>query len=123
MMKTASLTFTPQNIKNYVWLFKLTLSLAISLFLVQEAVQAKGLRDDTTCIVIDILPQEKPPPPPVPAPKKQVKGVLKNMFRRKSPESSSNTDREYVEPDVLEELFEEGSAMLSERCAVKGHIS
>lgn len=123
MMKTASLTFTPQNIKNYVWLFKLTLSLAISLFLVQEAVQAKGLRDDTTCIVIDILPQEKPPPPPVPAPKKQVKGVLKNMFRRKSPESSSNTDREYVEPDVVEELFEEGSAMLSERCAVKGHIS
>lgn len=123
MMKTASLTFTPQNIKIYVWLFKLTLSLAISPFLVQEAVQAKGLRDDTTCIVIDILPQEKPPPPPVPAPKKQVKGVLKNMFRRKSPESSSNTDREYVEPDVVEELFEEGSAMLSERCAVKGHIS
>lgn len=123
MMKTASLTFTPQNTKIYVWLFKLTLSLAISLFLVQEAVQAKGLRDDTTCIVIDILPQEKPPPPPVPAPKKQVKGVLKNMFRRKSPESSSNTDREYVEPDVVEELFEEGSAMLSERCAVKGHIS
>lgn len=123
MMKTASLTFTPQNTKIYVWLFKLTLSLAISLFLVQEAVQAKGLRDDTTCIVIDILPQEKPPPPAVPAPKKQVKGVLKNMFRRKSPESSSNTDREYVEPDVVEELFEEGSAMLSERCAVKGHIS
>lgn len=123
MMKTASLTFTPQNTKIYVWLFKLTLSLAISLFLVQEAVQAKGLRDDTTCIVIDILPQEKPPPPPVPAPKKQVKGVLKNMFRRKSPESSSNTDREYVEPDVVEELCEEGSAMLSERCAVKGHIS
>lgn len=123
MMKTASLTFTPQNTKIYVWLFKLTLSLAKSLFLVQEAVQAKGLRDDTTCIVIDILPQEKPPPPAVPAPKKQVKGVLKNMFRRKSPESSSNTDREYVEPDVVEELFEEGSAMLSERCAVKGHIS
>lgn len=122
MMKTASLTFTPQNIKIYVWLFKL-ISLAIYLFLVQDAVQAKGLRDDTTCIVIDILPQEKPPPPPVPAPKKQVKGVLKNMFRRKSPESSSNTDREYVEPDVVEELFEEGSAMLSERCAVKGHIS
>lgn len=124
MMKTASPTFTLQHINIYIWVFKHTLSLAISLFLVQEAVQAKGLRDDTTCIVIDILPQEKPPPPPpVPAPKKQVKGVLKNMFRRKSPESSSNTDREYVEPDVVEELFEEGSAMLSERYAVKGHIS
>lgn len=87
--------------------------------IVKEAVQAKGLRDDTTCIVIDILPQEKPPPPAVPAPKKQVKGVLKNMFRRKSPESSSNTDREYVEPDVVEELCEEGSAMLSERLDTK----
>lgn len=80
----------------------------------QEALHAKGLRDDTTCIVIDILPQEKPPAP-VPQQKKQVKGVLKSMFRRKSSESTSTADKEYVEPDVVEELFEEGSAMLSER--------
>lgn len=80
----------------------------------QESVLAKGLRDDTTCIVVDILPQEKPPPP-VPHPKKQVKGVFKSMFRRKSHESSSHHDHKYTEPDVLEEMFEEGSAMLSER--------
>jgi hypothetical protein len=37
------------------------------------------------------------------------------MFRKRSPESSSQIDKEYLEPDVVEELFEEGSAMLSER--------
>ncbi|XP_044476114.1 probable protein phosphatase 2C 12 isoform X2 [Mangifera indica] len=82
--------------------------------IVKEAVHAKGLRDDTTCIVVDILPQEKPAAPAA-QPKKQVKGVLKSMFRRKYPESASTAEKEYVEPDVVEELFEEGSAMLSER--------
>ncbi|XP_031271439.1 probable protein phosphatase 2C 12 [Pistacia vera] len=86
--------------------------------IVKEALHAKGLRDDTTCIVIDMLPQEKPAAP-VPQPKKQVKGVLKSMFRRKSSESTSTVDKEYVEPDVVEELFEEGSAMLSERLDTK----
>jgi hypothetical protein len=80
----------------------------------QESLQAKGLRDDTTCIVIDILPQEKPAAP-LPPPKKQGKGVFKSMFRKKSSESSSYVDKEYIEPDVVEEMFEEGSAMLSER--------
>ena len=75
---------------------------------------AKGLRDDTTCIVIDILPQEKPAAP-LPPPKKQGKGVFKSMFRKKSTESTSCMEKEYVEPDMVEELFEEGSAMLSER--------
>jgi len=37
------------------------------------------------------------------------------MFRKKSSESSSCNDKDYVEPDVVEELYEEGSAMLSER--------
>ena len=81
-------------------------------FYLQEAIEAKGLRDDTTCIVVDILPQEKPPAP-VPQPKK--KGIIKSMFRKKSSESSSYYDKDYLEPDVVEELYEEGSAMLSER--------
>ena len=74
----------------------------------------KGLRDDTTCIVIDIVPPEKPAAP-LPPPKKLGRGVFKSMFRRKSSESSSQIDKEYLEPDVVEELYEEGSAMLSER--------
>ncbi|CAL0322450.1 unnamed protein product [Lupinus luteus] len=85
--------------------------------IVKEAVQAKGLRDDTTCIVVDILPQEKPPTS-VPHTKKPVKVMLKSMFRKKSSDSSF-IDKEYLEADVVEELFEEGSAMLSERLDTK----
>lgn len=83
-------------------------------FFLQEALQAKGLRDDTTCIVVDILPQEKPPTS-VPTQKRPVKGMLKAIFRKKSSESSSYVEKEYMEPDVVQELYEEGSAMLSER--------
>lgn len=86
----------------------------LSLFFLQESVQAKGLRDDTTCIVIDILPLEKPPTS-VPTQKKPVKGMLKSIFRKKSSESSTFIEKEYLEPDVVQELYEEGSAMLSER--------
>lgn len=85
------------------------------LFDFQDAVGHKGLRDDTTCIVIDILPHEKLPVP-LPQQKKQGKGVLfKSMFRKKPCDSSSNVEKEYIEPDMVEELFEEGSASLSER--------
>ncbi|EOY14511.1 Phosphatase 2C family protein isoform 2 [Theobroma cacao] len=86
--------------------------------IVKEALQAKGLRDDTTCIVVDILPQEKPAVP-LPPPKRPGKGMFKAMFRKKPSESSSQVDKEYMEPDVVEELFEEGSAMLSERLDTK----
>lgn len=86
--------------------------------IVKEAVQVKGIRDDTTCIVVDILPPEKITPP-LPPPKKHGKGVFKSMFRRKSSDSSSQVDRDFVEPDVVEELFEERSAMLSERLETK----
>ncbi|KAJ4896533.1 putative protein phosphatase 2C 12 [Raphanus sativus] len=86
--------------------------------IVKEAVGKKGIRDDTTCIVVDILPSEKPAAS-VPPPKKQGKRMLKSMFKRKSSDSSSNIEKEYAEPDLLEELFEEGSAMLSERLYTK----
>ncbi|CAN1323768.1 Probable protein phosphatase 2C 12 [Linum perenne] len=90
--------------------------------IVKEAVHPKGIRDDTTCIVVDILPMEKPVAPH-PAPRKQVKGVLRSMFRKKSSESSSHTEKEYTVPDVVEEMFEEGSAMLSERLETKYPLS
>ena len=41
--------------------------------------------------------------------------MFKAIFRKKSSESSSYIDKEYVEPDIVRELYEEGSAMLSER--------
>ncbi|XP_022636701.1 probable protein phosphatase 2C 12 isoform X1 [Vigna radiata var. radiata] len=86
--------------------------------IVKEAVHAKGLRDDTTCIVIDVYPQEKPPTSGT-TQKKPVKGRLKSIFRKKSSESSSYIDKQYLEPDVVRELYEEGSAMLSERLETK----
>ncbi|KAI3684737.1 hypothetical protein L6452_33962 [Arctium lappa] len=87
---------------------------------VKEAVQPKGLRDDTTCMVVDILPADKTNPP-VPHPKKMTKGVLKvkGIFRKKSSGSTSQIEDEYLEPDVVEEMVEEGSAMLSERLDTK----
>lgn len=82
--------------------------------IVKEAVQFKGLRDDTTCIVVDILPIEKPAPPQLP--KKQGKGVFKNIFKkRSSSESSSIVDGDDIEADYVEEIFEDGSAILSQR--------
>ncbi|RWW17003.1 hypothetical protein BHE74_00008649 [Ensete ventricosum] len=81
----------------------------------QDAVHGKGLRDDTTCIVVDMLPPEKLTPT-VPPPKKQGMGVFKNMFRRKSSESSLHSDRDCLpESDLVEEIFEEGSASLAQR--------
>ncbi|KAI3673108.1 hypothetical protein L6452_39222 [Arctium lappa] len=90
---------------------------------VKEAVQVKGLRDDTTCIVVDILPPEKTNPP-VPPPKKTGKIVLKAMFKKKSSEAPPQAnEEEYYEPDVVEELVEEGSAMLSERLDTRYPLS
>ena len=83
---------------------------------------SKGLRDDTTCIVVD-LGQEKGNSA-MPAPKKQPgMGVFKNMFRKKtSCDSSSHSDREYMDTDVVEEIFEHGCAFLSRRLVLKFHF-
>lgn len=79
----------------------------------KEAIHPRGLRDDTTCIVVDILPPEKlAPSPPT---KRQGKIVFNNMFRRKHTDVSFILDREYAEPDEVEEIFDDGSAMLSKR--------
>ncbi|KAJ3679595.1 hypothetical protein LUZ60_017606 [Juncus effusus] len=84
--------------------------------IVKDAVQLKGLRDDTTCIVVDILPQERVTPTLTPPTKKQGMGVFKHMFKKRTSESASNLhDLEFQELDVVEEIFEEGSACLAER--------
>jgi hypothetical protein len=88
----------------------------------QAAVQSKGLRDDTTCIVIDIAGEKSNPS--MPLPKKQPGiGVFKNMFRKKtSTDSSSHADREYMDPDIVEEIFEDECALLSKRLVPCFHI-
>jgi integrin-linked kinase-associated serine/threonine phosphatase 2C len=85
----------------------------------KEAILPRGLRDDTTCIVVDILPPEKlAPSPPT---KWQGKIALNKMFCRKHLAMSFKVDAEYTEPDVVEELFEDGSAMLSRRYSFNQH--
>lgn len=75
----------------------------------------RGLKDDTTCIVVDLQAPEKSPLPP---PRKQGILAFKSMFRRKSSESPLVLEKDYNEPYEVEELVEEGSAMLSERYEV-----
>ncbi|CAN6451537.1 unnamed protein product [Victoria cruziana] len=80
---------------------------------VKEALRSRGLKDDTTCIVVDIIPPDRAVPPSSP-PKKQNK--LKSLiFRKKSRDSANKLSQKLAAIGIVEELFEEGSAMLAER--------
>ncbi|KAF5198515.1 phosphatase 2C [Thalictrum thalictroides] len=80
---------------------------------VKEALKTRGLKDDTTCIVVDIIPPDNslPPPPPL---KKQSK-LRSLIFRKWSHDSTKKLAKKLSAVDIVEELFEEGSAMLAER--------
>ncbi|GJV90199.1 hypothetical protein Tco_1538012 [Tanacetum coccineum] len=54
--------------------------------------------------------------------KKTGKRVLKSMFRRKSSGSPPQVDDTYLQLDVVEELIEEGSALLSERLCLNNSV-
>jgi hypothetical protein len=93
-------------------------------YCLQEAVEAKGLRDDTTCIVIDIISPEKPKRT-IQSQRTPGKGLvlLKNFFLRKTTSDSlSLTDKDnYLESD-LEEVFEDGCPSLSRRFVPLPHL-
>ncbi|XP_057529179.1 probable protein phosphatase 2C 15 isoform X1 [Amaranthus tricolor] len=80
---------------------------------VKEALRSRGLRDDTTCLVVDIIPPENPVQL-LPPPKKQsmFKALL---FWKKLRDSSNKSSKKLAPISIVEELFEEGSAMLAER--------
>ncbi|TXG57346.1 hypothetical protein EZV62_018659 [Acer yangbiense] len=83
---------------------------------VKEALRTRGLKDDTTCIVVDIIPPNNSLPPS-PPPKKHNK--LKTLlFRKKSHDSANKLSKKLSAVGIVEELFEEGSAMLAERLVV-----
>ncbi|KAJ9548843.1 hypothetical protein OSB04_021386 [Centaurea solstitialis] len=81
---------------------------------VKEALRPKGLRDDTTCIVVDIIPPDSAMPPPSP-PRKKPSKLRSFLFRTKSSSSTSKLSKKLSAVGIVEELFEEGSAMLAER--------
>lgn len=80
---------------------------------VKEALRTRGLKDDTTCIVVDIIPPDNTVQPATP-PKKYNK-LQSLFFRRKSPKSAAKLSKKLSAVGIVEELFEEGSAMLAER--------
>ncbi|KAL7239543.1 hypothetical protein ACSBR2_005438 [Camellia fascicularis] len=79
---------------------------------VKEALRSRGLKDDTTCLVVDIIPFDQPILPPTPR-KKQ--NLLSSFIFGKRFQTSVNKAMKLSAVGVVEELFEEGSAMLTER--------
>ncbi|GAU14791.1 hypothetical protein TSUD_50030 [Trifolium subterraneum] len=81
---------------------------------VKEALRTRGLKDDTTCIVVDIIPPDNELPP-TPPPKKRNKLRDLFLFRKRSRDTAGKLSKKLSTINIVEELFEEGSAMLAER--------
>ncbi|XP_073279062.1 probable protein phosphatase 2C 5 isoform X1 [Primulina huaijiensis] len=79
---------------------------------VKEALRSRGLKDDTTCLVVDIIPYDRPVLPPTP---KKKQNLLSSLVFRKRSQSSMKGTSKLASVGAVEELFEEGSAMLAER--------
>ncbi|KAK4595557.1 hypothetical protein RGQ29_013866 [Quercus rubra] len=80
---------------------------------VKEALRSRGLKDDTTCLVVDIIPCDQPVLPPTPRKKQNMLRSL--LFGKKSQSFTNKSTNKLSAVGVVEELFEEGSAMLAER--------
>ena len=70
----------------------------------------------TTCIVVDIISPDNSALP-LPPPKKQNK-LRALLFRKKGHDSTNKLSKKLSVVGIVEELFEEGSAMLAERLAL-----
>ena len=75
--------------------------------------RSRGLKDDTTCLVVDIIPSDQPVLPPTPRKKQNVLSSF--LFGNISQNFTNKTTNKLSAVGVVEELFEEGSAMLAER--------
>jgi len=92
--------------------FLISMSIVMSM---QQALKTSGLKDDTTCVVVDIIPSDHLTSPQLSPKKNQNK--LKSLFRRRSHSSVGKLGGKSASIGSVEELFEEGSAMLEERYA------
>ncbi|CAA7388934.1 unnamed protein product [Spirodela intermedia] len=80
---------------------------------VKEALRTTGLKDDTTCLVVDITPSDHSVLPTTP--KKNQNNLRSLIFWKKSQGSVNKLPDKLSSVGAVEELFEEGSAMLAER--------
>ena len=78
------------------------------------ALRSRGLKDDTTCLVVDIIPSDIPVLPPIP---RKKHNMFSSLFGKKALSSVSKSTKKLSAVGVVEELFEEGSAILAERYA------
>lgn len=83
---------------------------------VKESLRLRGLRDDTTCLVVDLMPPDDYAPSLPPLPPGKKKGKVKSwLFGWRSKESTAVVANKPGDMGTVEELFEEGSAMLADR--------
>ncbi|KAG0550766.1 hypothetical protein BDA96_01G366200, partial [Sorghum bicolor] len=82
---------------------------------VKQALKTSRLKDDTTCVVVDIIPSDHLTTPQLSPKKNQNK--LKSLFHRRSHTSVGKLGGKSASIGCVEELFEESSAMLEERYA------
>jgi hypothetical protein len=83
--------------------------------LIQQALKTSGLKDDTTCVVVDIIPSDHCSTPPPLSPKKNQNKLRSLLFSRRSHSSVGKLGGKSALFSSVEELFEEGSAVLEER--------
>ncbi|XP_004495680.1 probable protein phosphatase 2C 5 isoform X1 [Cicer arietinum] len=82
---------------------------------VKEALRSRGLKDDTTCLVVDIIPSDYPLSPMTTTLRKKHNMLSSLLFGKKSQNTTNKGTNKLSAIGVVEELFEEGSAMLTER--------
>ncbi|KAK1319627.1 putative protein phosphatase 2C 33 [Acorus calamus] len=81
---------------------------------VKEAMRMSGLKDDTTCLVVDIIPADHSVMQPA---LKKPQNKLRSLLFGKGSQNSLNKMTKMSSVGAVVELFEEGSAMLAERQA------
>ncbi|KAH7373081.1 hypothetical protein KP509_17G036200 [Ceratopteris richardii] len=79
---------------------------------VKEALKTRGLQDDTTCIVVDIMPPKFPTPL---SPCKKQNWLKNFILGKQCWRSCSKPLENRPEPEIIEELYEQGSTFSVER--------
>ncbi|KAL5996304.1 hypothetical protein ACLOJK_026380 [Asimina triloba] len=87
---------------------------------VKEALRSRGLKDDTTCIVVDIIPPDNSVAPS--SPKKKQNMLSSLIFRKRFNNSVNKPSNKLSSVGAVEELFEEGSAMLAESSSIASSL-
>ncbi|XP_047086579.1 probable protein phosphatase 2C 33 [Lolium rigidum] len=84
---------------------------------VKQALKTTGLKDDTTCVVVDIIPSDHGSTSAPSSPKHNQNKLRSLLFGRRSHSSVGKlgNKKKSASFGFVEELFEEGSAMLEER--------